>query len=120
MPMRFGRSRAWFGALVIVNVCLLGVAVAVSWPAVVSAQAGQAPAQAPAGGPLMSENYFKNVQVLKAIPVDEFMDTMGMFASSLGYDCASCHSSQLYNDRAAFAIATPQIQRARQMIVMMQ
>jgi hypothetical protein len=68
----------------------------------------------------MSENYFKNVQVLKGIPVDEFMDTMGMFASSLGYDCASCHSSQLYNDRAAFAIATPQIQRARQMIVMMQ
>ena len=68
----------------------------------------------------MSENYFKNIQVLKGIPVDEFMDTMGMFSASLGYDCASCHSSELYNDRAAFAIATPQIQRARQMIVMMQ
>jgi hypothetical protein len=105
--MRLGRRRAWFGALVIVNVCVLGAVAA----------ARQAPAPQ---GPLMSENYFKNIQVLKGIPVDEFMDTMGMFAASLGYDCASCHSSQLYNDRAAFAIATPQIQRARQMIVMMQ
>jgi len=105
--MRLGRRRAWFGALVIVSVCVLGVVAA----------ARQAPAPQ---GPLMSENYFKNIQVLKGIPVDEFMDTMGMFAASLGYDCASCHSSQLYNDRAAFAIATPQIQRARQMIVMMQ
>ncbi len=105
--MRFGRRRAWFGALVIVNVCVLGAVAA----------ARQAPAPQ---GPLMSENYFKNIQVLKGIPVDEFMDTMGMFAASLGYDCASCHSSQLYNDRPAFAIATPQIQRARQMIVMMQ
>ena len=96
--MRFGRRRAWFGALVIVNVCVLGAVAA----------ARQAPAPQ---GPLMSENYFKNIQVLKGIPVDEFMDTMGMFAASLGYDCASCHSSQLYNDRAAFAIATPQIQR---------
>lgn len=104
--MRLGRRRAWFGALVIVNVCLLGAV-------------GAARQAAPAQGPLMSENYFKNIQVLKGIPVDEFMDTMGMFSASLGYDCASCHSSQLYNDRAAFAIATPTIQRARQMIVMM-
>src|SRR6188474_2024738 len=109
--MRVGRRRAWFGALVIMNVCLLGAA----------AIARQAPAPAPGPqGPLMSENYFKNIQVLKGIPVDQFMDTMGMFAASLGYDCASCHSSELYNDRAAFAIATPPIQRARQMIVMMQ
>ena len=106
--MRFGRRRAWFGALVIVNVCLLG--------AVAAAQRRQPAPQAP----LMSENYFKNIQVLKGIPVDEFMDAMGMFSASLGYDCVSCHSSELYNDRNAFAIATPMIQRARQMIVMMQ
>ena len=105
--VRLGRRRAWFGALVIVNVCVLGAAAA----------ARQVPAPQ---GPLMSENYFKNVQVLKGIPVDEFMDAMGMFSASLGYDCVSCHSSELYNDRNAFAIATPMIQRARQMIVMMQ
>ena len=115
--MSFGRRRAWFGALVIISACVLGAVGAVRLSAEPTRQAGQAAAPP---GPLMSENYFKNIQVLKGIPVDEFMDTMGMFAASLGYDCASCHSSQLYNDRAAFAIATPQIQRARQMIVMMQ
>jgi hypothetical protein len=69
--------------------------------------------------PMMSEAVFKNIQVLKGIPVDEFMDTMGMFSASLGYDCVSCHSDGIYTDRAAFAVTTPQIQRARQMIVMM-
>jgi len=100
---------AWrpvFGALVLLNVCLLGA---------VSAARQAGPDQAPP----MSETFFKNVQILKGIPVDEFMDVMGMFSASLGFDCASCHSEELYKDRAAFAIATPLIQRARQMIVMM-
>ena len=67
----------------------------------------------------MAENVFKNVQVLKGIPVDEFMDAMGMFASSLGYDCASCHDQGIHNTRDAFAITTPAITRARQMVAMM-
>jgi hypothetical protein len=73
---------------------------------------GQGPA------PQMSETVFKNVQVLRGIPADEFMDAMGMFASSLGYDCVSCHSPEIYNSRDGFAIATPAIQRARGMIRM--
>jgi hypothetical protein len=77
---------------------------------------GQAP---PVETPQMSESFFKNVQILKGIPVDEFMDAMGMFASSLGYDCASCHSPALYNNRDAFAVTTPAITRARGMILMM-
>jgi hypothetical protein len=78
--------------------------------------AQQAP---PNAAPQMSETFFKNIQVLKGIPVDEFMDTMGMFAASLGYDCASCHSDQIHNDRDAFAITTPSITRARGMVAMM-
>ena len=66
----------------------------------------------------LSDTVFKNVQVLKGIPADEFMDTMGMFAASLGYDCASCHSPDIKSDRAAFAVTTPQIRRARQMITL--
>ena len=69
--------------------------------------------------PQMSEQVFKNVQVLRGIPVDQFMDTMGMFAASLGYDCASCHDQEISSDREAFAVTTPAIQRARQMILMM-
>lgn len=103
--MRCERRRTVFGVLVILNVCLLGV--------VSARQAG------PDQAPQMSDTVFKNVQILKGIPVDEFMDVMGMFSAALGFDCVSCHSSELYNDRAAFAIATPQVQRARQMIVMM-
>ena len=66
----------------------------------------------------MSDQVFKNIQVLKGIPVDQFMDAMGMFSSSLGYDCSSCHSQEIHTDRAAFAITTPLITRARQMIAM--
>jgi hypothetical protein len=88
-------------------VCWVGVAV--------SAQ--QAQGTAPAAVP-MSDQVFKNVQVLKGIPVDQFMDAMGMFSSSLGYDCSSCHSQEIHTDRAAFAITTPLITRARQMIAM--
>jgi len=32
----------------------------------------------------MAEEVFKNVQILKGIPVDQFMGTMGFFSSSLG------------------------------------
>lgn len=78
----------------------------------------QGQAQVPASVPT-SDQVFKNIQVLKGIPVDQFMDAMGMFSSSLGYDCSSCHSQEIHTDRAAFAIATPMINRARQMIAMM-
>src|SRR6058998_3027813 len=74
---------------------------------------------APEQNPQVSDTVFKNVKVLKGIPVDEFMDTMGMFASSLGYDCSSCHSPEIRNNRDAFAVETPAIQRARGMITMM-
>jgi hypothetical protein len=79
------------------------------------AAAGQA---APDPNPQVSDTVFKNVKVLKGIPVDEFMDTMGMFASSLGYDCSSCHSPEIRTNRDAFAIETPLVQRARGMITM--
>jgi len=72
----------------------------------------------PAGVPL-SDQVFKNIQILKGIPVDQFMDAMGMFSASLGYDCSSCHSQDIHYDRAAFATTTPLITRARQMINMM-
>jgi hypothetical protein len=70
--------------------------------------------------PPMAEAVFKDVQVLKGIPVDEFMDTMGMFAASTAKDCTGCHAPEiLTTSRDAFAKPTPMIQRARQMVVMM-
>jgi len=87
-------------------VCLLGVALA----------AGQG---APAQNQQMAENVYLNVQVLKGIPVDRFNDTMGMFSAALLLDCVGCHSPLITSDPKAFAVATPRIQRARQMVVMM-
>ena len=102
MGSRFG-VRA---AVVLAAACWLGT--------IVTAQQAAAPAAVP-----LSDQVFKNIQILKGIPVDQFMDAMGMFSASLGYDCSSCHSQDIHYDRAAFATTTPLITRARQMINMM-
>ncbi len=79
-----------------------------------------APAAGAAENPPMAETVFKNVLVLKGIPVDEFIDTMGMFAAATAKDCTGCHSPQILDGQPeAFAIATPMIQKARFMIGMM-
>ena len=39
------------------------------------------------------EDVFKNVQVLKGIPVNEFMGTMGIFSAALGMSCEDCHAA---------------------------
>ena len=44
--------------------------------------------------PVMAEQAFKNVRVLKGIPVDQFMATMGFFSASLGETCTDCHSAE--------------------------
>jgi hypothetical protein len=82
-------------------------------------QPGPTPAQVAAavkGAP--AETVFRDVRVLKGIPADEFLDTMGMFASALLFDCVSCHAKEIITDENAFALETPRIQRARQMVVM--
>jgi Photosynthetic reaction centre cytochrome C subunit len=67
----------------------------------------------------MSEKFFKDIRVLKGIPVDEFMDTMGMFAAATAKDCTGCHSTQILDGNPeAFAINTPMIQKARFMVGM--
>lgn len=80
-------------------------------------------AQSPAGqsGPErapMSEEVLRNVQMLRGIPVDTFFEAMGMFASAMGEDCTYCHVSRAYFDKSLFATPTARIQRARQMIGM--
>jgi photosynthetic reaction center cytochrome c subunit len=75
-------------------------------------------AQAPEKAPL-SDEVFKNVQVMKGIPVDQFMATMGFFAASLGMSCEDCHMA---DDRnwAGFAADNTRKRMARRMIQMVQ
>jgi hypothetical protein len=66
----------------------------------------------------MAEDVFKNVQVLKGIPVNEFMETMGFFAASLGYNCTDCHVQAALANWAKYAEDIPAKRRARGMILM--
>lgn len=66
----------------------------------------------------LTDDVFKTVTLLRGIPVDTFFDAMGMFANAMGNDCTYCHASKAYFDKALFAEPTPRIQKARQMIVM--
>ncbi len=75
-------------------------------------------AQAPPQRPQMAEEAFKNIKVLRGIPVKEFMSTMGFFAASLSLNCTDCHGGASASDWANYAIDTPLKNRARQMIAM--
>jgi hypothetical protein len=110
--MKLGSKRFFLGAAAIAAAALVVAAVS---SRDVSAQGG-APA-APAGVQLVEEVY-KTVTLLKGLPVDTFFESMGMFANSMGNDCTFCHASKAYFDKREFATPTPRIQRARQMIVM--
>jgi photosynthetic reaction center cytochrome c subunit len=101
-----------------------------SWPLVLGAMATiavwllnitSAPAQTAPAKQLMSEQAFKNVTVLKGIPVDEFMDTMGFIAASTNYNCIDCHvEPKVEGDWSVFAEETPRKETARRMILMVQ
>ena len=66
----------------------------------------------------MAEEVFKNVQVLKGIPVDQFMGTMGFFSASLGLNCTDCHVEESGGDWARYADDNALKQMARVMTVM--
>jgi photosynthetic reaction center cytochrome c subunit len=66
----------------------------------------------------MAEQVFTNVQVLKGIPVSEFMSTMGFFAASVGLNCVYCHVPESLEDWKKFAEDVPRKRIARNMIAM--
>src|SRR6202789_119207 len=105
--MKLGSRAQPLGAMAAIALWLLNAASA----------AGQA---APAKQ-LMSEQAFKNVTVLKGIPVDEFMDTMGFIAASTNYNCIDCHvEPKVEGDWSVFADETPRKATARRMILMVE
>jgi photosynthetic reaction center cytochrome c subunit len=101
---RIGSKRAIAVALAIAGASLIGVAVA-----------------AQGSGALLAEQAFKNVQApaLKVISVDDFMLTMGIMTSSLGFDCADCHVGA-GTDKVDWAADTPRKRTARRMVNMVQ
>ena len=97
---------------------LMSTAVAVgllSLLAVTSARAQGGPQQKPQ----MAEDVFKNVQLLRGIPVNEFLETMGFFSASLNMNCVDCHAEEAGGDWARYADDTEKKQITRKMILMM-
>src|SRR5439155_13530516 len=73
--------------------------------------------QAPQEKPLLAEQVLKNVQALKGIPVDDFIQTMGLMTAALQFDCSDCHVGAGTN-RVDWAADTPRKVTARRMINM--
>jgi len=80
--------------------------------AVFAVAAGQCGAQ-----PMKSDQAFKNVQVLKGIPLDDFMGTMGVMTGSLAFDCSDCHIGA-GTDTVNWAADTQRKVIARRMVTM--
>jgi hypothetical protein len=104
--MKLGSRRTIVTATAIIVVWLIGVAMARGQGA-----AGQKP--------LMAEDVFKNVQVLKGIPVNEFMGTMGIFSAALGMSCEDCHTASDRSWEVYAADTNPRKRTARRMVLMM-
>jgi hypothetical protein len=67
---------------------------------------------------LMSDQVFKNIQVLKGIPVDDFMGTMGVMSAAVGFDCSECHN-QAGTSNVNWAADNGKKIMARRMVTMM-
>jgi photosynthetic reaction center cytochrome c subunit len=106
--MKFESRRAILCAMGTLILCLLGT----PWARSQSSTAGADQK------PQMSEEAFKNIQVLRGIPVNEFMGTMGFFAASLGMNCTDCHVNESAGDWNRYADDTPLKQTARRMVLM--
>src|SRR5262245_66657521 len=102
--MRFGSMKTTAAAAAVLA-CLVGTAIV--------------KAQQATERPLLSDQVFKNVQVMKGIPVDQFMATMGFFSASLGMSCEDCHMAD-DRDWDGFAADNTRKRMARRMIQMMQ
>ena len=89
-----------------------GIAVAVF--VAVRLLAAQTP---PQDKPVMAEEVFKNIQALKGITVDDFLETMGIMTAALQFDCSDCHVGA-GTDKVDWAADTPRKRMARSMVNM--
>ena len=111
--MKFGARRNGIRVMEAAIVGLMGMASALG-------QAGpqRLAAVDPEAKPLMAEQVFKNVQLLKGISVKEFMETMGFFAAATNKTCTTCHGDESAGSWERYADDPPQKQTARKMMIM--
>jgi photosynthetic reaction center cytochrome c subunit len=105
------RTRAALGTTA--ALWLLGVVAMMAAP-------GQAPTAGDPSRPQLADQVFKNVQILKGIPVDEFMTTMGFFSASLGLNCTDCHVDESGGSWERYADDNDLKRTSRRMMLMVQ
>jgi photosynthetic reaction center cytochrome c subunit len=105
----------WSGFKKYVSVGLTIAAPVVIWLLGSSLAAPQV--QAPAAQ-TTSDKVFKNIRVMKGVPVDDFMGTMGIMCAALGFDCSDCHEGA-GTEKVDWAADTPKKVMARAMVQMM-
>ena len=98
------RSRRMFAATKVIAVSLIGAGLAAAQPAT-------------SDKPLLAEQVFKNIQALRGISVDDFLQTMGLMTAALQFDCADCHTNAGTN-LVDWAADTPRKVMARRMVNM--
>jgi len=87
------------------------IASVVAWFGIVSSSCSQLDAQQ--SNQKTAAEVFKNIQVLKRVPADQWFDTMAFIAGSLGVTCDHCHSSSFDVDEG-----NPSKLKAREMMRM--
>lgn len=80
---------------------------------------GMTGAQAPADRPPMAEDVFKNIQVLKDVPADQFLASMGFIANALAVNCTYCHLGEGGGGWEEYARDNDKKVTARRMMQMM-
>src|ERR1700740_91456 len=81
-----------------------------------SGQAQQAQ-EAPPQKELLAEDVYKNIQVFRGVPENQFLATMGFFCGSLSESCEFCHKSEATWE--AYAQDNDMKNMARKMVLMM-
>ena len=102
--------RTWSVLVVTAAICLTRVALGAAQGTPPAAPAG--PQQPPA------ERVFKNIQVLKGVPVDEFLGSMGFISNALAVNCTYCHLGEGGGGWDEYAKDNPKKIMARTMMVM--
>src|SRR5882724_13568582 len=105
-----GKMKFWTNRQMITGARIAGM-----WVIALSLVSGLAVSQE---RPKLSDEIFKNIQVLKGIPVDDFLQTMGIMSGALGYDCSACHAGA-GTDKVDWAADTPAKVTARRMVTIM-
>src|SRR5690242_17751996 len=112
------RGRAiWVAILAISLGCAMARGQSAGQSSAASGAAQGQAAQRPAQKELMAEDVYKNIQVLKGIPENQFLATMGFFSASIGESCEFCHDDE--SSWAGYAKDNAHKQTARKMVLMM-